>query len=142
MSRDPLEVCLSGVSIGEIRGDGSFAWGGGWSRIAPLNSPVLSHSLPFGAEGLDPGRFFGGLLPEGIGLSRLAREAHVRADDLYGLLAEVGADVGGSVTIGEPRPPLEPIDIDEDEFDQILARAAGHIRGAAVGGGGSALSRL
>ncbi len=60
------------------------------------------------------------------------------SNDVYGLLAEVGADVGGSVTVGEPRPPLEPIVIEEEEYDRILTRAAGYIRGSSVGGGGSA----
>ncbi|MBP7680891.1 MAG: HipA domain-containing protein [Deltaproteobacteria bacterium] len=48
----------------------------------------------------------------------------------------MGADVRGSVTIGEPRLPRDPIVIDETEYDRILERAAGYIRGSTVGGGG------
>lgn len=135
---DALPVRLDGRIVGELLPGGSFRWADGWDRIGALNSPVLSHSLPFGVPGRDPKPFFGGLLPEGIGLDRLAREAGLASNDLHGLLAEVGADVGGSVTIGEPRPPLDPVVIEEEEYDRILARAAGYLRGVTVGGGGSA----
>ena len=135
---EALAVRLSGVEVGELDHDGRFRWVDGWEGWAPLNSAVLSNSLPFGADGGDPAPFFGGLLPEGIGLDRLAREARVASNDLFGLLAEVGADVGGSVTVGEPRPPVPPIEIEEQDFAGILDRAYGYFRGRAVGGGGSA----
>lgn len=135
---ETLPVRLSGQLIGELRPSGAFTWRNGWEGIASLNAPVLSHSLPFGAEGCDPGPFFGGLLPEGAGLDSLAREARVASNDLYGLLAEVGADVGGAVTIGEPRPPLPPIPLESEQFAGVLERAFGYYRGASVGGGGSA----
>lgn len=133
----PLAVRLSGYDIGELRPNGSFAWYAGVLAGAPLNTPVLSHSLPFGAAVRDSGPFFGGLLPEGLGLERLVRETRVASNDLYGLLAEVGADVGGSVTIGEPRPPVDPIAIDADAYERILEQAYGYLRGSTVGGGGS-----
>lgn len=134
---DPLPVRLSGQLIGELHPDGGFHWDGDWPRLAPLNSPALSLSLPFGEKDLDAGPFFGGLLPEGNGLERLARETRVASNDLFGLLAEVGADAGGAVTVGEPRPALDPLLIEETEYDAILERAAGYIRGSSVGGGGS-----
>lgn len=133
----PLPVRLSGHQIGELHPNGTFVWSEGWPLIAPLNTPALSHSLPFGAERMDPAPFFGGLLPEGIGLERLSRELRVASNNLYGLLSEVGADVGGSVTVGEPRPPVDPIPIDASDFDHILATAVGYLRGSSVGGGGS-----
>lgn len=139
---DALIVRLSGTEVGEIEPGGRFRWVLDWSRLAPLNAPVLSHSLPFGAPALDPQPFFGGLLPEGAGLERLARETRVASNDLFGLLSEVGADVGGAVTIGEPRPALDPIVIEEDEYDRILERAAGYIRGTSVGGGGSSATGI
>ena len=135
---EPLIVRLSGAEIGEIEPSGRFRWTPEWMRLAPLNARVLSSSLPFGASALDSEPFFGGLLPEGAGLERLAREARVASNDLFGLLSEVGADVGGAVTIGEPRPALDPIVIEEEEYGRILERAAGYIRGISVGGGGSA----
>lgn len=134
---DPLAVRLGGTQIGELHPDGQLTWTAQWNTLAPLNSPVLSHSIPFGAPDADASPFLGGLLPEGAGLERLAREARVSSRDLFGLLAEVGADVGGAVTIGEPRPPKDPILIEEDEYERILERAAGYLRGANVGGGGS-----
>jgi len=135
---DSLPIRLSGVEIGELLPDATPRWHEDADRVAPLNARVLSHSLPFGAPGMDPSPFFGGLLPEGIGLERLSGEARVASNDLFGLLAEVGADVGGSVTVGEPRPPLEPIVIEEEEYERILARAAGYIRGSSVRGGSAA----
>lgn len=137
MVSEPLPVRLSGERIGELREDGGFEWDEGGLRDVPLSAPVLSHSLPFGGASKGAAPFFGGLLPEGLGLERLARESRVVSSDLYGLLAEVGADVSGSVTIGEPRPPLDPLLIEEQEFAGILERAHGYLRGSAVGGGGS-----
>lgn len=134
---EPLSVRLSGIEIGGLLPDGSLEWVSGWEDLAPLNSRALSCSIPFGTKAADPAPFFGGLLPEGIGLDRLAREAGVASNDLYGLLAEVGADVGGSVTIGEPRPPVDPLEIVETEYEAILAKAQGYLRGSTVGGGGS-----
>ncbi|MGO2746505.1 type II toxin-antitoxin system HipA family toxin [Microbacterium sp.] len=135
---DTLVVRLEGTQIGELHPTGLFTWIPQWNTLAPLNSPVLSHSIPFGASDADVSPFLGGLLPEGAGLERLAREARISSRDLFGLLAEVGADVGGAVTIGEPRPPMDPVVIEEDEYERILERAAGYLRGANVGGGGSA----
>lgn len=126
---EPLIVRLSGEEVGELLPNATLRWRDDWSRLAPLNARVLSHSLPFGAAGLDAGPFFGGLLPEGAGLDRLAREVRVASNDLVGLLAEVGADVGGSVTIGEPQPPREPIVIDESEYDRILEQSHNLLRG-------------
>lgn len=134
---DRLPVRLAGRIVGELDAHGRLHWDSGWPDLAPLNSPALSLSLPFGEPSLDTGPFFGGLLPEGIGLERLAREIRVASNDLFGMLREVGADVGGAVTVGEPRPAVDPIVIEEDEYEAILRRAAGYIRGSAVGGGGS-----
>lgn len=137
---DPLIVRLSGRVIGELLPGGSFRWNHSELEQVPLNAPLLSHSLPFGGDPREPGPFFGGLLPEGLGLDRLATEARVATNDLYGLLAEVGADVGGSVTVGEPRPPVAPVVIEEARFERVLERALGYLRGSNVGGGGSSAS--
>lgn len=138
MMTEPLTVRLSGTEIGLIHANGAFTWVPSWQELSTLNAPVLSHSLRFGAPDPDPRPFFGGLLPEGVGLERLSREVGASTADLYALLAAVGADVGGSVTIGEPRPPLEPLPVRESELVQELHRAAGYLRGSTVGGGGSA----
>lgn len=139
---DPLIVRLSGTPIGILTPTGTFEWATEWASIAPLNSVVLSQSLPFGSSRLNAGPFFGGVLPEGRGLDQLARESRVASNDLFGLLSEVGADVGGAVTIGEPRPPREPIALGGEDYGRILAEAAGYIRGSAVGGGGSAATGI
>ena len=138
MSERALEVRLSGVPIGMLLKNGQFEWHNDVTQRAALNSVVLSHSLPLGIQGLDAGPFFGGLLPEGRGLTQLARELQIDDRNLFGLLEVVGADVGGSVTVGEPNPPVEPIEILEPEYERILARASGYIRGGGAAGGGSA----
>lgn len=138
MMTEPLTVRLSGTEIGFIHSNGAFTWVPNWQELSPLNAPALSHSLRFGAPDPDPRPFFGGLLPEGVGLERLSREIGASTTDLYALLAAVGADVGGSVTIGEPRPPLEPLPVSEPDLIHELHRAAGYLRGSTVGGGGSA----
>ena len=47
--------------------------------------------------------FFDGVLPEGVRLEALLRQAKLDARDRFGQLATVGADVVGAVTI-EPLP--------------------------------------
>ncbi|QTV80934.1 HipA domain-containing protein (plasmid) [Microbacterium sp. NIBRBAC000506063] len=116
--------------------------GAGLEPTRSTERPRAVAFAPLRAPALDPQPFFGGLLPEGAGLERLARETRVASNDLFGLLSEVGADVGGAVTIGEPRPALDPIVIEEDEYDRILEGAAGYIRGTSVGGGGSSATGI
>ena len=97
---EALVVRLDGVEVGELLPDATLRWVDGWARLAPMNARVLSHSLPFGASGLAAGPFFGGLLPEGAGLERLAQETRLASNDLVGLLAEVGAEPDEYTAIG------------------------------------------
>lgn len=139
---EALAIRLRNQVVGELVPTGELRWDAGWQQIAPLNSWALSCSIPFGDARADASAFLGGLLPEGAGLDRLAREAGLARGDLFGLLAEVGADVGGAVTIGEPRPPRDPVLLEEHEVDALLEQARGYLRGAAVGGGGSSAAGI
>jgi hypothetical protein len=78
---DPLVIRLSGVEIGELLPDATLRWHEDADRIAPLNARVLSHSLPFGATGMDPAPFFGGLLPRcGIHPRKRCRRRRIGGD--------------------------------------------------------------
>ena len=74
----------------------------------PLNTPLLSCSLPLTTRVLQAGPFFRGLLPEGDHLQSLAARAGVTTNDTYALLARYGKDVAGAVVITEGDPALRP----------------------------------
>lgn len=74
----------------------------------PLNTPLLSCSLPLTSRPLQAGPFFRGLLPEGDHLQSLAARAGVTTNDTYGLLARYGRDVAGAVVIAQDDPALRP----------------------------------
>lgn len=72
----------------------------GW----PLNSPLLSCSLPLGPQPLDALAFCKGLLPEGQALQMLAAGAGVAVNASFELLARYGRDVAGALVIAEEEP--------------------------------------
>lgn len=83
----------------------------------PLNSPLLSCSLPLDSRPLDALPFCAGLLPEGQALQTLAEQAELPVNDVFGLLARYGRDVAGALVIvpggEEPNPGefgVEPYD--------------------------------
>lgn len=64
--------------------------------------PPVSLTMPRSAQvfvfaGFPP--FFDGLLPEGVQLESLLRSAKLDADDYFGQLVAVGADLVGAVTV-------------------------------------------
>jgi serine/threonine-protein kinase HipA len=73
-------------------------------RSAPLNSPLLSCSLPLGNRPLDAAPFCRGLLPEGQALQALAARAGVAVSATFELLARYGRDVAGALVIGTEEP--------------------------------------
>lgn len=77
-------------------------------RQWPLNSPVLSCSLPLERGTRDATPFFVGLLPEGRALEAMAARAGLAANDTFGLLNRYGRDVAGALVIGaEPAEDRE-----------------------------------
>lgn len=135
-----LPVRLYGTRIGDLvrlrDGRALLRWSAEAESRWGLNSPVLSQSLRVGfATSEQTESFFGALLPEGQHLERLARDRRVQSDDLVGMLAAVGADLAGALSVGEPREATEPQRLTAAEVDRLLADAAGFL----VGGGGSAL---
>lgn len=67
----------------------------GW----PINTPLLSCSMPL-SRAWHPARvFMRGLLPEGDHLRQVAAAANVAAADTFGLLARYGRDVAGALIL-------------------------------------------
>ena len=73
-------------------------------RSAPLNSPILSCSLPLRARPQDATAFCRGLLPEGQALQSLAARAGVAVNATFDLLARYGRDVAGALVIDADEP--------------------------------------
>jgi serine/threonine-protein kinase HipA len=72
----------------------------------PLNSPLLSCSLPLERRPRDATAFCVGLLPEGQALATVAANADLAANDTFGLLKRYGRDVAGALVISA-EPPEE-----------------------------------
>lgn len=141
---ESLDVHLYGTAVGRLlraTGDAVVfeSSRAGMDRFG-VGSRVLSQNLPLGPRPSSPDAataFFGGLMPEGTGLTILARQAGVRAPDLFGLVSYAGRDVAGALVIGDPPAGAgryEPLD------DVQVAERIGRINDyafGAVGGGGS-----
>jgi serine/threonine-protein kinase HipA len=69
------------------------------------DGPPVSHAMPVQAEAHPHAAcraVFGGLLPEGDGRQTLARALGISPGNDYGLLAEIGGDCAGAITLLEP----------------------------------------
>jgi serine/threonine-protein kinase HipA len=135
-----LPVQLYGTLLGHLSGrvDGSvFEWDDAGAQAFGRGSRVLSDSMrvgrPLSPDAAD--NFFGGLLPEGIWLSQLAREVGVAERDVTGLLNYVGRDLAGAMTVGVVPLAEEPEPLNAASIRSLLERAGGYV----IGGGGSAL---
>jgi serine/threonine-protein kinase HipA len=138
MSDRALPVNLHGIQLGLLTdGDDGrpiLRWNntGPWRR----NSAILSRHLRVGVTNSDATTsFFGGLLPEGVHLDRLATAVQTSTTDLVGMFAAVGADLAGALTVGQKRQAGEPTALTTSEVRELLRAAPGFL----VGGGGSAL---
>jgi serine/threonine-protein kinase HipA len=78
----------------------------------PLNSPVISCSLPLRERAQDALAFCKGLLPEGQALQQMAARAGIAVNETFGLLDRYGRDVAGALVIGQEPP-------DPGRFDTI-----------------------
>lgn len=90
----------------------------------------LSLGLPVRGESYDDGEcgpFFAGLLPEGEFLRAIARAFGVAADNPFSVLAEIGGECAGAVSLaapGEAPPfaaPTSPSWLDEGKLEELLA---------------------
>lgn len=79
----------------------------------PLNSPLVSCSLPSGPRAQRALAFCRGLLPEGNALRALAERAGVAANDTYGMLERYGRDVAGALVIAAEEPEERRFGVEE-----------------------------
>ncbi|MGO2655639.1 MAG: type II toxin-antitoxin system HipA family toxin [Pseudoclavibacter sp.] len=141
-----IEVRLHGTPIADLAhtnaGRASLSWRPEAISRWGMNSTVFSSALPIGTtDSVGVEAFFGGLLPEGRGLTRLATLTQERSDDVAGLIRHIGSDLAGALTLHTaPMPPNDAPHPDTPlttaEFEEMLRSAAGYLRFA--GGGGSA----
>jgi serine/threonine-protein kinase HipA len=126
-----IDTAKVGTLTGHAGGDFSFAYDAGWlSRKAPI---PLSLSLPLQPEPFSPEAsktFFANLLPEGQLRDHFASKHRVAADDDFGLLAALGGDCAGALsvypggpefTLEERRPRYRPLP--EEELARLLDEA-------------------
>jgi serine/threonine-protein kinase HipA len=91
----------------------------------PLNTPVISCSLPLSERPANAIPFLRGLLPEGDALAALAAHAQVSIIDTFELFERYGRDVAGALVIvaaapDESRFGLDPYD-DERLAEEVAA---------------------
>lgn len=96
-----LDVYCFGELAGELEeeaGDLRFSYGAGWLAAG---RPPLSQSLPLGQEHRRGAAqaFFAGLLPEGEPRRLLARRLSISAGNDFALLAALGWDCAGAVSL-------------------------------------------
>jgi serine/threonine-protein kinase HipA len=114
---DRLGVWLGDIRVAELlpRKDGSIALRYSEEALGtwPLNSPLISCSLPLGPRAQPALAFCRGLLPEGNALRALAERAGVAANDTYGLLERYGRDVAGALVVAAEEPEERRFGVEE-----------------------------
>ncbi len=101
-----LAVHLHGQQVGVLRRgigtDFTFEYLPAIVAAAGEGAIVLSQSLPVRAEPFDPiptRTYFEGLLPEGARREEIARRLRISSNDGFALLADLGRDCAGAVSI-------------------------------------------
>lgn len=87
----------------------------------PLNSPLLSCSLPLSTRPLNALAFCNGLLPEGQALQGLAAAAGVAVNATFELLARYGRDVAGALVIAEEEPAERQFGVEPYDEESLAA---------------------
>jgi serine/threonine-protein kinase HipA len=124
-----LHVTLFGARVGELAISGplrspedwSFAYDAGYlASAAPV---ALSVSLPLRAAphvGAVARNWFCNLLPEGAVRQAIAERLRIPADDDFELLAAIGGECAGAVSLQPPEPRPLPPDHGELDLDTAL----------------------
>jgi serine/threonine-protein kinase HipA len=134
MSRDgSLTIFLRGRRVGSLEQTGPSRYRFAYSEEAiegDRDDPMarLSASLPLREERFKPAEsapFFEGLLPEGAVRAAIAGKLGLSEANGFGLLAALGADCAGAVTVlpaGQPPPSpgAEPRPLGEGELGALL----------------------
>ena len=107
-----------------------FEYDSGWverhagdpDRAIACRMPVRRE--PYDSPGVNLHSFFAGLLPEGLRLRALQRAVKTSEDDLFSLLATIGADTVGDVSVTEPgaSPAERAEDTGEREWSRLRFR--------------------
>lgn len=114
MARPPkaLSVRLHGRPVGELAQDptGRLAFAYALAWLASRDAVALSLALPLRAEPYghdEAGAFFGGFLPDSdVARQALGRLFHASASNDYSLLAAIGRDCAGAVSLHDPDDPV------------------------------------
>ncbi|WP_426975369.1 type II toxin-antitoxin system HipA family toxin [Pseudarthrobacter sp. O4] len=141
---EALDVHLYGTVIGQMVRSGPDAVTFETSAAAMdrfgVGSRILSRNLPLGPRPSSPAAataFFGGLLPEGTGLTNLAKQAGAAANDVFALVGYAGRDVAGAIRIGGADEPVERYEpLTDAQVAERLDRINDYNLGV-IGGGGS-----
>ena len=107
---DLLDVYLHGERAGtlERRSQARLRFSYSKSWVEELGAPI-SLSLPVRDTAYDHedcAPFFEGLLPEGEFLKAISRTLHVSARNPFQLLAEIGGECAGAISVGPPEGPV------------------------------------
>lgn len=123
--RQGLEVWLLNQSAGTLGLEGGglhFQYNAQWLK-QPGAIP-LSQSLPLQVEVFTDQAcrpFFAGLLPEGQLRQRLAQQCQISRGNDFGLLAAIGGDCAGAVSLAVGDRAAEPAAVEWLEPDQLIA---------------------
>jgi serine/threonine-protein kinase HipA len=115
-----LDVWLDGVRVAQLEDSRSSIrcrYSEEALRRWPLNTPILSCSLPLDSRPLDGTAFCVGLLPEGQALQTMAANAGLAATDTFGLLARYGRDVAGALVIAAEGEPPDTAEFGVESYD-------------------------
>ena len=122
-------VWLSGEPIGHItsrsRTSIAFEYDDDVLTRYPLNTPLLSCSLPTRNGTHNARAFMAGLLPEGEARRFLAQQAGCVSTDVFSLLDAFGKDVAGAVWIGSEPPSDAAAHVDPYSSDDLEAEVLG-----------------
>jgi serine/threonine-protein kinase HipA len=122
-AKPPLKVFLAGLHIADLLPTKPWDVRCRYTSVAldrwPINTALISCSLPTGRTKTRANAFARGLLPEGAHLTEVASMAKVPSSYTYDLLARFGRDIAGALTItvdddpGTDRWSLEPLSNDQ-----------------------------
>ena len=136
MASRSLQVWLDDVHVADVerrgREDLRCRYTPEALRRWPLNSPVISCSLPLVGRPLRADAFLRGLLPEGHALEALAARADVPASDTFSLLARYGRDIAGALIFSEGPPSPERFAV-ERYSDQTLVEEVAALESRPLG---------
>ena len=120
-----LEVWLLGERAGTLwlkEGELQFQYNPTW--LEQLGAIPLSQSLPLQAEPFADQLcrpFFSGLLPEGQLRQRIAQQCQISQSNDFGLLAAIGGDCAGAVSLAAGDQATVPTAVEWLDQDQLIA---------------------